>query len=1116
MKTIRVPAMLKMDLGMFWLMSCATGVVCLVFTAAPAFPQVSGALLSGTITDSSDAAVARAQVVIRNVSTGIERKTVSDGNGVYNAPNLTPGIYDVTVQATGFTTERLQGIVLNVGATKVVDSKLHVGQVTEQVDVQDVAPLLQLGSSETTAIVDSQTVRELPLNGRSWTDLAALQPGVVRLESSFNYASGFDRGLKGFGTQLSISGGRPVQNNYRIDGLTVNDYSNGGPSNVIGGALGVDAIQEFSVITSNYTAQYGRTSGGVVNAITKSGTNTLHGSAYEFIRNSALDARNYFDFDVEGNPDRPPFRRNQFGGSLGGPISRGRTFIFGDYEGIRQSKGIATQALVPSLAARAGNLTTGPVKVDPAAAKYLTLYPRPNLSTGAGDTGIYSFTDQQVLTENFFTTRIDEVVSEKNSLSGSYIYDDTPYSAPDHMNITLKGHHIRRQSGVLEGTHLFSPTLLNSVHVGVSRVVASINSNRGPINPLSTDKSFAAIPGDNAARVFIPNVTTFPGGVAETGNLQSYTSAQGYDDAILTRGAHSLKFGVAVENIRSNVLGGRGTGDWAFASLRDFLINQPLSFQASKLNTVVPRNVRSTIFGAYLQDNWRIRKALTVDLGLRYEMSTVPQEVNGRYVTLLNLTDAQAQVGGQLFHNPTLRNFEPRLGFAWDPRGDSKTVVHGAFGMFDVLPLPYVMALVESQAGPANQVASVTTGLNGAFYTGGYSLLNPLTNSNSAFVEQHPHRNYVMTWNLNVQRQITENLGVIIGYVGSRGLHQQFKVDDSDMALPTLTSAGYVFPFSATTTLPTLNPNFGDIRSLWWNGSSSYHSLQVGATKRMSKGVQFQGSFTWQKSLDSSSSGAGSDSYANSLSSLHWYDQRLNKSVSDFNTPRVLTLSTVWEVPAGHLSAKIGQKLLDGWQLGGILTAQDGQPFTVLIGGDPLGQNSSDPFAFPNRVTGPGCNSLVNPGNINQYIKVQCFSMPTAPNLNFWNANCNPAPPTLVDSNGNQITLNHPQNPALDGAGWLPALPCFNLRGNARRNILAGPGLVNLDFSIYKNTRISEKLTTQFRAEFFNVVNRANFQSPLDNNALFDPTGAPQSGAGVIDQTANDSREVQFALKFLW
>src|SRR5260370_7320591 len=364
----------------------------------PLFAQVTGATLSGTITDASGAVVPGAQVRIANLSTEVTRKSLTQTDGLYSAPNLPPGSYEVTVSAQGFATVARKGITLNVGGNQILDIQLKVGPASEEVEVDQRAPILQLASAEITTVVDSQTVRELPLNGRSWTDLAALRPGVVRLESSFNYSSGFERGLKGFSTQLSISGGRPVQNNYRIDGLSVNDYANGGPTNVIGGALGVDAVQEFSVITSNYTAQYGRTSGGVVNAITKSGTNGLHGSAYEFIRNSALDARNYFDFNSAGNPARPPFRRNQFGGSLGGPISKGHTFFFGDYEGIRQSKGIATQAIVPSIAARAGNLTTGQVNVDPAAAKYLTLYPLPTASPRPAHPAIYPFPLHQFLT----------------------------------------------------------------------------------------------------------------------------------------------------------------------------------------------------------------------------------------------------------------------------------------------------------------------------------------------------------------------------------------------------------------------------------------------------------------------------------------------------------------------------------------------------------------------------------------------------------------------------------------------------------------------------------------------------------------------------------------------
>lgn len=1118
MKTIRVAAPFKIDLGMFFSMICATGAVCLVFTAVPALPQVSGALLSGTVTDSTDAAVAGAQVVIRNVSTGIERKAVSDSNGLYSAPNLIPGIYDLTVKATGFTTERRQGVVLNVGATKVVDCKLQVGAVTAQVEVQDVAPLLQLGTSESTAIVDSPTVRELPLNGRSWTDLAALQPGVVLMEDSFNAASGLDRGLKGFGAQLSISGGRPVQNNYRLDGVSVNDYANGGPTNVLGGALGVDAIQEFSVITSNYSAQYGRTSGGVVNAITRSGTNEFHGSAYEFFRDSALDARNYFDYDTNGNPYKAPFRRHQFGGSAGGPIVKDRTFIFGDYEGIRQSKGIATQAIVPSAAARSGNLSTGTVVVDPAAAKYLQLYPLPNVSSVGGDAGIFSFTAQQEFNEDFFTTKVDHSFSEKNSLSGTYLFDNTPFSAPDGMDLTRKGHHIRRQFAVFGGTHVFSPTLLNSFHVGANRVAASINQNMSVVNQFATDTSFAAIPGQGPARIFMNGFSLMPGGVGGAAHVfHGFTSYQAYDDVFLTRGTHSFKFGVSLENIRNDTTSFQGAGDWTFGSLSAFLTNKPLSFVGTLVGFATPRDVHQLVVGTYIQDDWRVRKNLTLNLGLRYEAATVPSEVHGKYVTLLDLTAPQAKIGGQLFPNPTLHNFEPRLGFAWDPMGDSRTVVHGSAGMFDVLPLPYVMDLLEPNAAPFSEVGFVQSGLNGKFYAGGFPLLTPQT-LGSAYVQQNPHRNYVMTWSLNVQRQVTENLGVVVGYVGSHAVHQQFKVDDSDMTLPHPTPYGYVFPYSTTgSPSPTLNPAFGDIRSLWWNGISSYEGLQVGATKRLSKGVQLQGSFTWSKSLDNSSSGAGSDSYGNSLSSLHWYDLAANKSLSDYNTARVFTLSTIWEVPAPSISSAFGEKLLKGWELGTIFTAQDGQPFTVLLGGDVLGQNSSDPFSFPSRVGGPGCRSMVDPGNVAQYIKLQCFSMPTTPDLASWNANCNPAPPTLLDSNGIQIRLNNPQNPALDGAGWLPPLPCFNLRGNARRNILVGPGFANLDFSIYKNTALfSDRFTTQFRVEFFNVLNHTNFQGPLSNNVLFDQTGAPVAGAGTLTQTTHDSREIQIALKLLW
>jgi hypothetical protein len=1067
----------------------------LLLSTATLFAQVTGATLSGRITDASGAVLVGARIVIENMDTGVTREAIANAEGIYSAPNLAPGTYEASISAAGFATQDRHGITLTVGGDQIIDAQLRVGQSNEKVEVDDVAPVLQLQSSEVSAVVDSRTVRELPLNGRSWTDLATLQPGVARIEAQSAAGAGADRGEHGFGTQLTISGGKPVQNNYRLDGISVNDYANGGPGSVLGPALGVDAIREFSVITGNYSAEYGRTSGGVVNAVTRSGTNAFHGNVFEFVRNSALDARNFFN--TTSNGPQAPFKRNQFGGSIGGPIFKDRTFFFANYEGVRQSKGISTQASVPSLTARQGILHgQAPVTVDAQAAKYLPFWHVPNLQAtcinppdNICDTGTYSFTAQQIANENFFTTRVDHSISTKDSLVGTYVFDDAPYTVPDGLNITLQGYHVRRQTVVLAETHIFSSSLLNAFHLGFNRVSAYNNKGVRAINPLATDTSLASTPGQNAARVQVPTLAPLPGGVGAVDHFtHGWNSYQAYDDAFLTRGLHNLKFGAAVEYIRSNSTGFSDiAGNWSFNSLADFLTNNkanptdPFHFD-SALTTATPRNVRQTIFGTYVQDTWKIRHNLNLDFGLRYEMATVPSEVHGKFVSLRNLTDAQPRIGKQVFGNPTLRNFEPRFGFAWSPLSDSKTVVHGGVGLFDVLPLPYVVQLLEVRPAPFNQIGGLNFLPAGDFYSGAFARLTPNTLS-STFIQQNPKRNYVATWHLNVQRELTPNLAVIVGYVGSRGVHQQFKVDDADMTLPMLTSAGYVFPFSPPgfAPPPTLNPNFSAIRSLWWNGHSSYDGLQVGATKRLSKGFQFQASYTWSKTIDDNSTGAGADSFGNSFSSLHWYDLRLNKSLADFNTPRVLVASITWDLPKPKMSSVVGEKVLGGWEMGAIFTAHDGQPFSEILSGDVVGQNSSDPFSFPNRLTGPGCNTLVNPGNINNYVKTQCFSVPTAPTHLFYDTYCNPATPFPT---------------------------CTNLLGNARRNILASPGYNNFDFSLYKNTRITERVDTQFRAEFFNVLNHPNFQGPFDTNTIDQP--------GALLHTIGDARDIQLALKIIF
>ena len=1118
---IRMLGTLKVGLAILALLAWVT------VTSSPIQAQVAGASLSGIVNDTSAASLAGAKVAIENLATGVSRDTTTDAGGFYTAPNLLPGTYEITISAPGFATQVRKGVTLTVGGQSTVNFTMRVGTVNEKVEVTEEAPVLQTTSSDISAVVNSTTVRELPLNGRSWTDLATLQPGVNHIDSAFNAAAGADRGERGFGTQLSISGGKPVQNNYRLDGVSVVDYANGAPGSVLGSSLGVDAIQEFSVITTNYSADYGRTSGGVVNAITRSGTNAFHGSALEFLRNSALDARNYFDRDPNGNPIKSPFKRNQFGAAAGGPLIKDRTFIFGDYEGVRQSKGVALASTVPSNTARTGlfyqvdptscandggvyNTTskTCQVTADPSAAQYLTFWPQAPASAQVSntDTAQFAFAGQQVLNEDFFTIRADHKISDRDSMSGTFFRDNADFSGPDGLDQVLNGHHINRKAVIVEETHIFSPSLLNSLRFGYSQVEAFDNKSFSAINPMAASSSLASTPGMNAARVNVGGIANFNGGV---GSLDYFTndwkSFQVYDDASLTHNTHSLKFGFAFERMHNGVTGyGNPAGNWNFGSQLDFLTNHPLQF-SSALGGATPRNVRESIFGLYFQDDWRVRSNLTLNLGLRYEMSTVPTEVNGKFSSLHHLTDPAPYCGAAnafcagvapLFSNPTLRNFEPRVGLVWDPFKDGKTVVRTGAGMFDVLPLPYQFIFLQYRAAPFYLLGSNTntSQLTNTFYKGAYSLLTNPSSLSGTFIDPHPHRNYVMQWNLNVQRQLSTNLAFLAGYVGSRGVHQQFRVDDADMTLPTLTRFGYLFP--ATPGQAILNPNFSGIRSLWWNTNSSYHALVTSLTKRMNHGVQMQGSFTWGKSIDNNSAGVGPDSFQNSIPSLHWYDLRLTKAVSDYNIGRQLSFSTTWELP-GPKESNLARWLLGGWEVGGILTAHDGMPITPLIAGDPVGQNSTDPWAFPNRLTGPGCGSLVNPGNVHNYIKAQCFTLPTVSDMGFYTANCNQS---------------------------FPFPTCMNLRGNAGRNIIVGPGLVNLDFSLFKNipvTSISEKFNIQFRAEFFNVLNHTNFQAPVDTNALFDQSGNSLyvpggDGAGSLHSTVTDSREVQFALKFVW
>ncbi|MGH9354764.1 MAG: carboxypeptidase regulatory-like domain-containing protein, partial [Terriglobia bacterium] len=906
------------------------------FCIVPGHAQVTGATLSGTVTDPSGAVIPNVQVSIRNTSTGITRNAKTDASGLYNAPNLLPGSYSVSVSAPGFSTQARGGILLTVGGQQVLNVSMQVGKVTNVVQVMGAPPQVQLATSSIGAVVNSTTVRQLPLNGRSWSDLAKLQPGVDAIVTQRSFASGAGRGTRGFGNQITISGQRPIANNYRLDGVSLNDYANGGPGSVLGGNLGVDAIQEFSVLTTNYSAEYGKTAGGVINAITKSGTNQFHGDAYEFLRNDALDAANFFDNFT--NAAKPPFRRNQFGVSAGGPIQRDKTFIFGDYEGVRQTKGISTVDTVFSPAARLGNLTTGTVTVDPSAQKYLGFYPLPN-GTVSGDTGVFGFAASQVVREDYWTTRVDHTFSNKDSLFGTYMFDVTPYTSPDGLNNVLLHTETNRQFVVLEETHIFSPTLVNSVRAGYNRDGVADNIGASAINPLASDPSLGALPGENAAAVEMPAITSFAGGVLGNDyDRYFWNSFQGYDDAFYTRGTHSIKFGGVVERMDLNTgVINDPSGNFTFATIADFLTNHPSRFNAGFLNTLTRRGLRQTLFGAYLQDDWRARPNLTLNLGLRWEMITVPTEVQGKLANLLTIYDAKPHLGSPLYQNPTHKNFEPRVGFAWDPFHNGKMAVRGGFGFFDVLPLPVEFILMETTASPFFLSGNAKNLPAGSFYTGAAPLLSASASQNT-YIPQGAQRNYMMQYNFNVQRQLGSSLTATVAYVGSRGIHNVFRADDFDMVVPTLTPAGYLFPNPAGSGT-VFNPNFGSIREMNWAGWSFYNGLEARLTKTMSHGVQLEGSFTWGKSIDTGSSTEAGDQFSNSISSLPFYSLSAIQGLSDFNIARTLVVNAIWDVPTPKSWTGFRQLALGGWELGGIFTASDGVPFAATWGtnGDPQG-----------------------------------------------------------------------------------------------------------------------------------------------------------------------------------
>ena len=1099
-----------------------TFVLC-VSTSIPAGAQAVGATLSGTVTDASGGVISGAQITIRDIGTGVTRTLTSDSAGFYSAPNLLPATYSVTTTATGFSTNVQTGVTLSVGAQQQLNISMKVGEASQTVTVVESAPTVELTSATLSAQVNATTVRELPLNGRDWTQLATLQPGIstVRMQASTSSAT-TNRANRGFGNQLTDSGHSPYENSYRVNGININDYTNGSPGSVIGANLGTDAIQEFSVLTTDYTAEYGRTSGAVINSIMKSGENGFHGDVFGFLRDASLDAKNYFDSHTK---PIPPFHRYQFGGAAGGPIVKDKTFFFIAYEGVLQARSNTTKVIVPSAAARAGTLcsipiasgpgacSTNQITVAPQVVPFLSFWPvAPAGATtiGNGDTQSFPINGLLNLKENYATSRVDHHFSENDTLSGSWLYDRGPYTQPDALgNVRSSLFSLREMVG-LEENHVFSPTLVNTARFGYNRSHGINGGIVGAITPVAGDTTLGVRPGIAAPIINLGGVVTNTNSVGSASqNLLVSNSFQFYDDAFLTKGKHSFKFGVAVERIQFNAATRqRPNGQFNFNSLLLFLQDTPKSVQELSPNNAFEVGSRQTAFGFYAQDDWHVRPNLTLNIGLRYEPVTLPREANNRFAVLTSLdptVTAVTPVQTLWSHNQTLKNFEPRVGFSWDPFGTGKTAVRGGFGVFDILPIPWSY----TQTLPAQLPFSISASASGLSAPPGPSgncpngdfpvvcskpILNATSNFNVVYVPQAPPRAYAMNWNLNVQREITPSLSATLGFVGSRSIHLPDLPDNINYAVPTLTPAGYLFPAGS---VPKLNPNFGGIRARLWDNDGWYNGLQAGVTKKLSHGLQLQGSYTWGKCFDTGSNFAFNDPFQNSLPDYNYFDHRTTRGFCDFNVTQSGVVSFIYTIPTRASMSGIASKVLGGWQVGGIVTAQTGSPFTPVINGDPLNRASGDPNVdYVDLV--PGCNPINSNWKANglSYINLSCFTPPTAP-----------------VSMAAQCTANSFPNAAPAPTGQVY---CANLFGNLGRNQIVGPRLFDLDFSVFKNFRITERISTQFRVEMFNVLNHPSFFVPFDNEALLNTNGSAISSGGVIDTTSTDPRQIQFGLKINW
>ena len=1071
--------------------------------------QVS-ASLSGVISDPTGAAVSGASVEVNSLDTGVSRTATTDASGGYRFVALPVGLYEVRVMKDGFAEAIRSGIRLAVGQDATADLSLRMGKVSEQVKVTEDAPVVNLTTQDISGLVGERQIKDLPLNGRSYDLLLPLNPGIVNFTSEKTGGIGVSNSTTG--NNFAVSGNRPQQNIFLLNGVEFtgaaeNNMQPGGTSQEL---LGVEAVREFSVLRDSYGAEYGKRPGGQVTIVTQSGTNNLHGSAYQFLRNSALDAPNYFD---QGSA--PPFQRNQFGAALGGPIRRGKSFLFGNYEGLRQHLHQTSAAFVPDSESRAAAV--------PSVQPLLNLWPV--APAGAPDfdgiAQVFS-SPRQTIRDDFGTARFDQSISSRDSLSAVYTIDDgedftatvlDPYSSD---KLTL-----REQVFSFDETHSFSASALNVARVGYSRAGYFFTGLPTPGTPATSVSGFlvghqvgAVVVGGSAASN--PQAAIGLAGSNNGSNLTIARNLYTFEDRVaMTRGRHQLTLGAWFQPFQSNeTIALSQYGQATFSSLTNFLAGNMSSFLWDPAPTQM--NWRS-LFGAwYVEDTVRIVPRLTLSLGFRDEFTTGWNEAHGRaanYTFPNGVISTQPHIGEALFTSNKAKFLpQPRVGLAWSPVSE-KTVIRAGFGMYN--DLQDALGYRTDQNAPFNPVYSVGSATT-PFPVSSLPIeprLAPPTGANlvPGGVQPDMKTPTLVSWSLRVQQEVTPDTSLTVGYVGSRGYHELIGVDanepfpvicpaspcpavyptwDPSQPISATNSPAIGFPIGSPLAgkpvpagayyipagTPRANPAIANTWTWFSSGISNYHALQVDVNRRFSRGLSLRGVYTWSKALDDGDSlNATAAANAPGLVS-NPFNARADYGLATYDVRHIGVINAIYLLPFGK-GQRIGNglegwsnALVSGWSINSIVTIQSGFPFTPQLSYNP--SNNGDTRNPVRPFVNPDFRGPIILGKPSQWFNPNAFIAPPA-NSGFY--------------------------------------------GDLGRDTLIGPGLATWDFSAFKTTTLHEQLALQFRAEIFNLLNRANFNTPNLITFTSSTNGTKTSGtAGAITSTSTTSREVQFGLKLIW